>query len=342
MSYTLEQIPASKGHPKNKYQYLDHVETLIEIKYNYWSFDMQLYLINNYNLPPGLIVGELDLPYQQVKDLTFNLATDQSEASKRVTELASYAKIFESKFDVDVSNNELFKQDISNAKINCSIKLEVDPQIIKNAGVQLEQERVDALISETSTQSWDFEMYYTNTNLINGSDKVLNQFGYALSNNHECMTKFRIVDVSSNDYSSNIEAINDLVTIQSDTVFQVISAKVKFYYWLDNQAEQKELETVLRPDRSLTKNLQLSVNRQSLYDYTNNKVTWDVGGITGFYIPKLSHGYYELELLINQDCNVNKFIIKNPFVFIKDVFDPYIGVSHIVITDVTDYKKVEN
>ena len=152
MGYSLDTIPESKSHPKNKYQYLDHVEAIVDIKYNYWSFNTQLYCINNFSLPPNLVVCCLDLPYQQIKDLTFNLATDQSSASSKVSELGSYAKIFESSFDVDVSNNELFKQDISNAKINCSIKMEIDPQILKEAGLKLDQDKVDGLINETSSQ----------------------------------------------------------------------------------------------------------------------------------------------------------------------------------------------
>lgn len=338
MGYFINQIK-DNVHNHYKYQYLDHLQAIIDLKDNYWSCYMQLICINDCSLPLGATVCSLNLPYQEVKDITFNLASDQSDAPSLVEYNKNYAKIYDSQFNIDISQNEFFKQDINNTKITCSIKMEIDPQILKNAGASFDQVAVDSLINETSEQKWDFSMYYTNTNLVQSNKTFNNQFGYTLNNGNDCLTKYRLVDVACNDYSANQDSITCLTTITSDTPFQVISAKVKFYYWLELDTEQRVLDSTLLVNNQLTNMLNIDFNQNTLFDFINNKVTLDSGGICGFYIPKMSHGYYELELLVNQDDNFTKLIIQNPFNFVKDMSNPYMGISHIEIDNIDDFKR---
>jgi len=324
-----------------KYQYLDHMEATIDIRENYWDFATKLFCINDYNLPPSSLVANLEIPYQQVKDISFFLATDQSRAKDAVKYNKKYSHIYESNFSVDVSSNQFLKQDINNTKIDCSIKLEIDPQVLKNAGVSLPQDAVDSLIVETSEQRWNFSMYYSNTHIISGSEIISNINGYELVAGHDCGSKATIVEIGSNDYSTNNNSINDLVYLQSNMPFQIITGKVKFNYWLEDDPTCKTLETTLLLDRTMVNEITISLNQRTSYDFVNNKVLLDTGGILGFYIPRYSHGNYEVELQINQTNTLTKLIIKNEYVFLNNINNPHITSSRVRIDSLDGFERIK-
>lgn len=340
MSYVIKKIP--ENYINNyKYNYLDHLEAIVDLRDNYWDVDMQLYCINNSNLPLNTFTIDMQLPYQEANNISFNLASDQEGVKDKVDGNFDYAKLYESKFEIDVSQNEYLKQNLSNAKLTCIVNLEVDPQVIEKSGFTPDQEMLDGLITETSEQRVMFDLDYSNYYKVEKDAVIQNNYGYSLARGESsCFSKIRLVDVTSNDYQDNTKSIVNLTTISSATLFQVLSAKVKFYYWLDYETVQNELEINLNIDTNLTNSIDINLQDKTIYDFVNNKVVVDPNGITGFYIPRFSSGYYELELKIYQDGNLNTFMIKNIFNFKQNINKPYIAIGNITINDLDGYKEV--
>ncbi|MCQ3915245.1 MAG: hypothetical protein MJ195_00345 [Mycoplasmoidaceae bacterium] len=98
------------------------------------------------------MAGDLSLPFQQVENIAFNLATDQTYAKVGVEHNADYSKIYSGYFTVDISQNEYLKQDLNNVKLNLELGLFIDPEAAKAAGSSLPQDLLDALIDETFEQ----------------------------------------------------------------------------------------------------------------------------------------------------------------------------------------------
>lgn len=298
-----------------KYHYLDHMVTVIDLRENYWSFAMDLYSINDFNLPLNSLVADLQLPYQEVKDINFNLSSDQSHAQEGVEHNKQYARLYTSTFNVDISQNEYLKQDLTNTRLNLELSLFIDPEAAKAAGDDINQEDLDSLMNETSEQRWDFVMYYTNTHLIKQNAVIDNVVGYTLPFGHECVPTTKSIRVSSDLLQDLNQSFNTLAKLSATNPFQILYAKVKFTYWIDPLLETKSLEKVLDIDHSIHDNISIELNDATRFNEESNEVIFDNTGIPGFYIPKYSHGYYELELHVQQDNTITKLIIRNEFNF---------------------------
>lgn len=338
MGYYINQMQNTYNH--YKYHYLDHLTTVIDIRDNYWSFAMDLFSINDFKLPINSLAADLQLPYQTVENISFNLNSDQSGAQEAVEHNKKYCRIYSGNFNVDISQNEYLKQDLENVKLNFELSLFIDPEAAKGAGSDIKQEDLDNLIIETSEQRWSFVAYYTNTHIVDSNQTVNNISGYTLPFGNQCIATSRPVTIS-NPLLTNLQtSFNDLTTIKSNTAFQVLSGKVKFYYWLELESESKVLEKNLIIDRSLTNNIKISLNDNTLFDYEKNEVIFDPIGTEGFYIPKYSQGYYEIELQVMQTNAINKFVIRNSFNFVKNTTKPYIAIMHKVINSLDGFKEV--
>lgn len=339
MSYYIKQIENNK-YNHYKYHYLDHMTCVIDVRDNYWSFAMDLYDINNFKLPVDSLAGNLQLPYQTIQDITFNLNSDQTHAKDQVEYNRDYAHLYSTVFNIDVSQNELFKQDLENFKLNFQLSLFIDPEAAKAAGTDLKQDDLDALVNETSEQRWNFETYYTNTHIIEQNATINNITGYSLVFGHECLPTTRAIDVSCLHLDNLTQSFNELVSLQCTTAFQVLSAKVKFIYWLELETESKTLEKTLDIDRRSTNQTTICLNDNTYFDFENNKVIFDPLGVKGFNIPRFAHGYYEVELLLSQEETVNKLIIKNNFNFIENQTKPYVFVCEKTINSLEGFKEV--
>lgn len=339
MSYFINEIK-DNTYNHYKYHYLDHLTTVIDIRDNYWSFAMNLYSINDFKLPINSLVGDLQLPYQRLENIAFNLASDQSDAQDSVKYNKKYCRIYTGAFNIDVSQNEFFKQDLNNAKIDFDLNLYVDPEAAKGAGSDISQDNLDNLINETSEQRWDFVAYYTNTNLITQSTEIDNITGFSLPMGKTCIPTIKPVIINLPSLINLKNSFNELINISSLVPFQVVSGKIKFYYWLEFSSECKTLETVLQIDKELSTNRTISLNNYTFFDYEKNEVVINPIGVYGFNIPKYSQGYYELELQIEQDNAVNKFLIKNNFSFNQNIIKPYIAITHKVIERLEGFKEV--
>lgn len=324
-----------------KYHYLDHISTVIDIHDNYWAFAMDLYSINNFRLPINSLAGDLQLPYQQVTDIAFNLASDQSHAKESVEHNPDYCHIYSGNFIVDISQNEFFKQDLNNVKVHFNLSLFIDPDAAKGAGDDIKQEQLDPLIDETLEQRWSFELYYTNTHVINQEAKINNIVGYSLINGNECIPTNHIVNITSTSYVDLVSSFNTLAYLSSLTPFQIIGAKVKFYYWIELSSECKELEKVLNISREPTQSISIKLDDYTIFDYANNAVVFNPIGAKGFRIPKYSHGYYELELLVLQNNSTNKFVLKNNFSFLQTETQPFIYIIHQTINSLDGFKEIK-
>ncbi|MCQ2957143.1 MAG: hypothetical protein MJ233_04965 [Mycoplasmoidaceae bacterium] len=150
MAYFIKSFENKHNH--YKYHYLDHMTTVIDIRDNFLVFAMDLFSINNFSLPINSLAGDLQLPYQQVSGISFNLASDQSKAKTDVEYNKDYARLYSSTFTIDTSQNELFKQDLNNIKIDLALVLYIDPEAAKGAGSDIQQQDLDNLMVETSEQ----------------------------------------------------------------------------------------------------------------------------------------------------------------------------------------------
>ncbi len=342
MAYFIKSFENTYNH--YKYHYLDHITAVIDMRDNYWDIVFDLHSINNFSLPVNSLAADIQLPYQQINGISFNFASDQSGAKTDVIYNRDYAKLYSGHFTVDISQNELFKLDLNNMKIDLSLSLYIDPEAAKGAGTDVQQEDLDKLMVETEEQRWDFHLYYTNTHLIKQNQIVDNAVGYSLPFGNECIPTVRQINVNCDNLSNITNAFNNLTHLSSDVAFQVISAKIKFYYWIELSSESQMLEKTLEIKSDLTKNVEINLDDFTLFDYENNKVVFDPAGVPGFYIPQASQGYYELELQIKQETVINKFIIKNSFNFVNDQPKPTIQIAHRVIEeiDLKIWKVVKN
>ncbi|MBQ0045826.1 MAG: hypothetical protein KBS35_02965 [Mycoplasma sp.] len=339
MSYFINEIK-DNTYNHYKYHYLDHLTTVIDIRDNYWSFAIDLYSINDFKLPINSLAGDLQLPYQRMENIAFNLASDQTGAQEAVKYNKKYCHIYSGCFNVDISQNDFFKQDLNNTKIDLTLSLFIDPEAAKAAGTDISQDNLDNLINETNEQRWDFVAYYTNTHLIDNSCEIDNITGFNLPIGKQCIPTINPILVSLPSLENLKVSFNDLITISSIVPFQIMSGKIKFYYWLELSSECKTIETVLEIDRQLSNSKTVSLNNYTVFDYGKNEVVFDPIGVKGFNIPKYSQGYYELELQVQQDNTINKFIIKNKFSFQQNIIKPYIAITHRVIESLEGFKEV--
>lgn len=337
--YYIKKIPNNTNYCQ--YFYLDHIESIIVLKDNYWDFHIDLFTINNSLLPPNVLLGNLKLPYQEVNEITFNLASNQSRASADNYKYNEYCHIYQTNTQINIAGNDFFKQDINNTKLNCTLNLELDTASLKNAGINFDQQAIDQLIVEIQEQKWDMELYYSNSYLIQNKGTINNIYGYQLTKGKKCIENFNIVNISCNNYTDNIEPIIDLANIKSPNEFQILSAEVKFVYSKKLECNPKTYTINLLPDPTCVKELNISFNSSTIYDYDNEQVTYDPYGITGFYLPINVEGYYELYLQIKQENNTVKIAIKNPFNFNNFSTKPHIFVSHISIDNLKDFKEVK-
>ncbi len=340
MQYFIKKLPEHDLNPY-RYSYLDHLETFIDLRDNYWEFDMQLYVINNASVPLNSYTIDMQLPYQTASNIAFNLATDQTGVQDRVDGNKEYAKLFDAKFNIDISQNEYLKQNLENAKVNCTVALQIDPEPIEKASFSPDQEYLNGFINETGEQKATFNLDYSNYYQVVKDKQLMNNYGFSLGrHSSSCFSRVRLVDVSSEDYLNNTRAINKLTSIACETPFQVLAGKVKFHYWLDLTQEEKLFEANLILDGLETNQKDICLDQATSYDFVNDKVILNPAGINGFYIPKYATGYYEVELKFCQDGNVHTFMIKNDFNFLQNINEPYIAVSNVVINDLKDFKEV--
>ena len=340
MSYYIRQIQNNK-HNHYKYHYLDHMTTVIDIRDNYWSFAIDLYSINDFNLPVNSLSGDLVLPYQTISNIAFNLNSDQSKAKEGVVYNKDYAHLYSGSFDVDISQNEFFKQDLNNVQIDFALNLFIDPEAAKAAGSEVKQEDLDNLINETSEQRWDFVAYYSNTNMINQTGSIENITGFSLPSGNECIPISRTLDISIPQLNDLTKPFNQLAQITSLTPFQILSGKIKFNYWLELETQIKSLDKVLELDHEVVNDLTINLNDYTIYDFEKNEVIFNPIGLLGFNIPKYAQGYYELELLVCQEQVISKLVIRNQFNFVQNQIEPYISVASKTINSLEGYKEVK-
>lgn len=338
--YYINKIPNNINH--YQYFYLDHIESIIVFKDNYWDFHIDLFTINDLLLPPNVLIGNLRLPYQEINEITFNLASDQTRATAIETyQYAKYCHIYQTDLEINIAANEFFKQEINNAKLNCLLNLQLDAQPLKNTGINFDQQAIDRLTIEIQEQKWDIEMYYSNSYLIERNGTISNIYGYQLAKDHKCLDKFNILNISCDDYSDNVAPIINLARIESMNPFQILSAEAKFVYSKKLEYNPKTYTTNLLIDRAYKNKLDISFISPTIYDYDNEQTTYDPYGLIGFYLPIDAEGYYELHLQLKQESNTVKIIIKNPFKFNNSSIKPHIIVSHILIDDLKDFKEVK-
>jgi hypothetical protein len=103
-------------------------------------------------LPPNVLLGNLKLPYQEVNEITFNLASNQSRALADNYKYNEYCHIYQTNTQINIAGNDFFKQDINNTKLNCTLNLELDTTSLKNAGINFDQQAIDQLIVEIQEQ----------------------------------------------------------------------------------------------------------------------------------------------------------------------------------------------
>ena len=118
-------------------------------------------------MPPNTLIGTLQLPYQEISNIEFNLASNQKQAKSSIPQNQKYPYVYSADFNVDISQNQFFSQDLNNNNVSCYINLQIDPQIIKSYSATLSKEAIDTLITEILKQKWYFFWYYINTNNIN-------------------------------------------------------------------------------------------------------------------------------------------------------------------------------
>lgn len=339
MGYEIKKIENNTFN-HYKYHYLDHMCCVIDIKDNYWDFQVDLYSINNFKLPLNSLAGDLNLPFQQIESIAFNLSSDQTNAKIGVKHNEQYSKIYSGHFSVDISRNEYLKQDLNNVKLNLELGLYIDPEAIKAAGSEISQDALDDLVNETHEQRWSFEMYYTNTYHIKQTGKVDNIHSYKMPLGNLCIPIVKEVNITSDVLTGMACPFNKLTSISSSTQFQILSAKVKFYYWIKTASEPKTIEKIIEVDKTPSNTIDINLNDSTIYDYEKNEVVFNPSGAKGFYIPEYSNGYYELELNILQNTTLNKFVVTNWFDFTNHIGKPIIGISHKVINDISDFKEV--
>lgn len=339
MAYFIKSF--TNTYNQYKYHYLDHIAASIDMRDNYWSFDIDLFSINDFSLPNNSLCADLQLPYQLVQNIAFNLKSDQTGATANVTHNKSYAKLFNSHFDVDISENAYLKQDLSKVELLMELNLYIDPEQAKGAGDAIKQEELDALINNTNEQRWSFDMYYANTYLIEHSANIENIVGYNLTTGHTCSRYENEIEVRCNSLSQLKHSFNELVSISSLYSFQILFAKVKFYYWVDYEGEYKTLEKTLNVSSSSVKSITISLDDYTIFDFDKQEVKFDPLGVLGFNIPRLGQGYYEVELKILQDYNISKLVVKNDFTFNQDEVKPYMTITNKVIESIEGFKEVK-
>ena len=76
-------------------------------------------------MSPNSFIGTLQLPYQDISNIAFNLASNQNQAKSSIPQNQKYPYVYNADFNVDISQNQFFSQDLNNNNVSCYINLQI-------------------------------------------------------------------------------------------------------------------------------------------------------------------------------------------------------------------------
>lgn len=323
----------------NHYHIFRAMEGIIDIRNDYWYTKFYLYSSGYFNLPLNSILATYILPYQEIEGIPFNLCVDQDRLKH--FEATNYldCHIYEASHAINVANNPLLKSLLNNAQIRWQINFEIDPTPLSHVQHDITQEDLDSLINETSKMSHSFDMYYTNNYRFDDKHSKWNITNrYELQLDGTVKKHDNLISAIVNDYSKNKLPITLLATLKSNKQFQIIDIKIKFVYKVIGDEDNEktfEFNSYATEKDSYEANVYFDI--KTLYDHTNKKVNNAIDGIKGFYIPKFSSGYYQINFNLYQDFNVASCVLINPFCFDVNNDFPKVLVTPIEIKSLEGY-----
>lgn len=326
--YKVDKIPESSNSFK-KYHFIKGMDGIIDLRENYWYLKLFLYSCNNFYLPPNSLLANLKLPYQTIKGITFNLSSGQDKKNKYKWEDEKYCKVYEAICTIDISGNKYLKQNLQNAKINCQFNFEIDPEPISHiSNNSINQYDLDSLINETYEMEWDFNIYYSNIYQISTNNLVCDCRNlYKIDANKNVVEEKSIIKAIVDDYMHCQKPIIKLATIKSTIPFQIVNITIKFFYQIDGNEKEYEFELRNFKSNPISYETEINCDFKTLFNEQSNLITNSFHGINGFYIPKFSSGFYQVNFNLSQNNNNVKFIITNPFHFITHNNFPKIKIT---------------
>lgn len=314
--YKVSKIPESFG-SKNKYHFIKGMDGFIDLRENYWYLKLYLYSCNNFYLPPNSLLANLKLPYQTIKGITFNLSSDQDRKNKYKWEEVNCCKVYEAICTIDISCNNYLKQNLHDAKISYQFNFEIDPEPISRiSNNTINQYDLDGLINETYGLEWDFNLYYSNIYQITTNNLICDcRNSYKIDANKKVTEEKSVVKAIVNNYMHYQKPIIKLAVIKSTIPFQITNIVIKFFYRIDGNNKEYELELKNFKSNLIGYEVEINCDFKTLFNEKSNFVSNSFHGIKGFYIPKFSSGFYQVNFNLSQNNNNVKFIVTNPFHF---------------------------
>lgn len=138
---------------------------------------------------------------------------------------------------------------------------------------------------------------------------------YKIDVNKKVVEEKSIVKAIVDDYMYCQKPIIKLAIIKSTIPFQIINIIIKFFYQIDGDNKEYEFELKDFKSNSISYETEINCNFKTLFNEKSNFITNSFNGINGFYIPKFSSGFYQVNFDLLQNNNIIKFIVTNPFHF---------------------------
>lgn len=323
----------------NQYHIFRGMEGIIDIRNDYWYTHFYLYSSGNFHLPLNSLLATYILPYQEIEGVAFNISTSQGKKEKRESTNRADCTVYETSQEINIASNQFLKSVLNNVQIKWQINFEIDPTPLTHVAHNIAQNDLDNLINETSRLSHSFDMYYSNNYKFSDKQQswnITNQ--YELNMDGTIYEHSNVLTAIANDYSKYKQPIILLATLKSNKKFQITDVKIKFVYKITgDENSEKVFEIGSYPTNKNMFETNIYFDAKTLYDHTNKKINNSIDGITGFYIPKFSSGYYQITFNLYQDYNLTNCILINPFSFDVDNDFPKILITPTVINSLEGY-----
>ena len=159
-------------------------------------------------------------------------------------------------------------------------------------------------------------MYYSNMYQISPNNLVCDCHNlYKIDANKKVVEEKSIVKAIVNDYMHQQKPIIKLVTIKSTIPFQITNTIIKFFYQIDGDDKEYEFELKNFKSNPVGYETEIYCDCKTLFNEKSNLIVNSFHGIKGFYIPKFSSGFYQINFDLSQNNNNIKFVVTNPFHF---------------------------
>lgn len=312
-SYYIKEIDKQYSFP-NKYVYM--VEGDIDVTFNEkkMNFYIEVYVANNFFLPNDFLKGSLNLPSQEITDISF-INTYKRPNPVVGKNWPSTTYIYSANVTIDLTEDN-YLGSLDNKSIQMDLNFTCDSTSLNKDNADIDAQTFQEFISELENSSLKFIFNLKNSVLINKDTTDYFEYTYNLKSDRTQSATGASITFKLPNYSNRNLYIYDLfeiADITSNSNFDIEVDKLTVNYSKDGKRE--EVSTDLYDDTSFQNNFKYTLDDYEMYwDPQSNEPTFQ-NGTNGINFPFDTYGYYKIGFYITYMNRSIYYEITNEFTY---------------------------